>query len=360
MPHGTPTQFEPPSCRAAETQPPSRRAAEPTLVIQTAHLGDVVLTLPLLIRLAEHEGPVDVVTTPLAASLLTSHPAVRRVIPFDKRRRERGIGGLLRLARELRGGGYRRAVLAQGSLRSAALAALARIPSRVGFAGEPGTLLCSERVRRPPTGSMAARLLALAGGGTLPRAPWLALTREDRENAHAWLSAAGIDGPFVALAPGARWQTKRWPGFAELAARLEWPMVVIGGAEDRPAAAEIVSAAAGRARSAAGALDLRGSAALVDRAALLVTNDSLPLHFASALARPVVAVFGPTSPAFGFGPMQAEDRVVEHAALPCRPCSAHGPAICPLGHHRCMREIGAERVLEAVRARLAASGPQPA
>lgn len=335
-------------------EPPNRQTAQPTLVIQTAHLGDVVLTLPLLIRLAERMGPVDVVTTPLAAPLVDNHPAVRRVIPFAKHDRDRGAGGLFRFARAMRSTGYRQALLAQGSLRSAALAALAGIPSRIGFAGEPGTLLCSKRVLRPRSGSMAIRLLALAEGGSLPETPWFALTTHDRMRADAWLSEAGIHLPFVALAPGARWGTKRWPGFAELAARLEWPMVVVGGAEDRPAGLEIVVAAAGRARSAAGSLDLRESAAVIERASLLVTNDSFPLHLATALGRPIVAVFGPTSPAFGFGPLQPEDRVVEHPALPCRPCSAHGPAVCPLGHHRCMREVGVEPVLQAVRSRLAA------
>jgi heptosyltransferase-2 len=205
---------------------------------------------------------------------------------------------------------------------------------------------------------MATRLLALAGGGKLPPTPWIALTTEDRLKADAWLTGAGLSRPFVALAPGARWRTKQWPGFAELAARLEWPMAVIGGAEDRPAAEQIVAAAAGRAHSAAGILDLRESAAVIDRAMLLVTNDSLPLHLATALARPIVAVFGPTAPAFGFGPLHPDDRVVEHPALPCRPCSAHGPEVCPLGHHRCMKEVGVEQVLLAVRGRLAAGGPE--
>ncbi len=339
-------------------EPPSRRAAEPTLVIQTAHLGDVVLTLPLLMALADREGPVDVVTTALAAPLVASHPAVRRTIIFDKRGQARGVRGLFRLARELRSAGYRRALLAQGSLRSGALALLARIPRRIGFAGEAGTYLCTDRVRRPSTGPMGLRLLSLLGEGELPPTPWLALTDQDRSRAGDWLHSHRIRGRFVALAPGARWGTKRWPGFAELAARLDGPIVVIGGPEDRAAAEAVVSAAPGRAWSAAGTLGLRESAALIARAALVVTNDSLPLHLATALARPVVAVFGPTSPAFGFGPLHPEDRVVEHSGLSCRPCSSHGPAVCPLVHHRCMREIGVEQVLAAVRTRLGA-GPTP-
>lgn len=112
----------------------------------------------------------------------------------------------------------------------------------------------------------------------------------------------------------------------------------------------MVAAAPGRAHSAAGGLSLRASAALIARAAVLVTNDSAPLHLATAVGTPIVALFGPTVTAFGFGPRGARDRVVEHASLVCRPCSAHGPMTCPLGHHRCMRELSVESVATAVAA----------
>ncbi len=103
-------------------------------------------------------------------------------------------------------------------------------------------------------------------------------------------------------------------------------------------------------------LSIRASAALIERAALLVTNDSVALHLATALRRPVVALFGPRSPHFGFGPIGPEDSVIEHPALPCRPCSPHGPERCPLGHHRCMKEIDAAAVLTVVTARLRPPG----
>jgi heptosyltransferase-2 len=89
---------------------------------------------------------------------------------------------------------------------------------------------------------------------------------------------------------------------------------------------------------------------------VLVTNDSAPLHLATAVGTPVVAVFGPTVPAFGFGPRGARDRVVEHPALACRPCSAHGPQVCPLGHHRCMQELSVESVAAAVAAATGVEG----
>jgi heptosyltransferase-2 len=320
-----------------------------TLVIQTAFLGDVVLTTGLLTHLAERFGPVDVVTTKAAAPLLEHHPAVGRVLGYDKRGADRGIGGLVRTARALRRAGYARAYLPHRSLRSAALALLAGIPERIGFAGSPGALAYTRSVPRPAAGHEAERILALAepGSGVAARVA-LELTDLDRSEAAAWLAANGVAEPFVALAPGSIWGTKRWPGYAEFAARIPEPVVIIGGPEDRALGETIAAAAPGRVQVAAGALSLRGSAALLERARVLVTNDSAPLHLGSAVGTRTVAIFGPTIPGFGFGPRGEADRVVELAGLPCRPCSSHGPAVCPLGHHRCMRDLSVEVVLEAV------------
>jgi len=135
-----------------------------------------------------------------------------------------------------------------------------------------------------------------------------------------------------------------------MAAALAVPVVVIGGPEDAELAERVQAQAPGRAHVAAGALNLRAAAALIRRASVLVSNDSAPLHLATAVGTPVVALFGPTVPEFGFGPRGARDVVLGHPDLPCRPCSAHGPRVCALGHHRCMRELSVETVLSAVTA----------
>jgi len=324
----------------------------PVLVIQTAFLGDVVLTTPLLSRLAARFGPVDVVTTPAAAELLDTHPAVRRVIRYDKRGADRGIGGFRRLAERLADIRYAGVYLPHRSWRSAALAFGAHIPDRIGFADSPAALLYTARVPRPRGGHESARLLALAGADRpAERSPevTLTLTDADRAAAAAWLTARGIATPFVAVAPGSIWGTKRWPRYAELVARLDRPVVVLGSPADSALAATVAAAAPGRAHSAAGALSLREAAAIIERAALLVTNDSAPLHFATGVGTPVVAVFGPTTPMQGFGPIGRSSSVVQQSGLWCRPCSPHGPASCPLGHHACMQGIGVERVLAAVK-----------
>jgi heptosyltransferase-2 len=325
-------------------------AGASTLVIQTAFLGDVVLTTPLLAALARDGGPVDVVATPAAAPLLEGHPAVRRVIRYDKRGAQAGLRGLWRLAAGLRRAGYQRAVLPHRSWRSAALAVLAGIPRRIGFAKGPAAISYTVRVPRATAGHEVERLLALAAPATAPAPPVaLGLSPADRAAADRWLAEHGVEAGFVALAPGSIWNTKRWPYYPELAAALDRPVVVLGSRDDAALASAVVAAAPGRAHSAAGALDLRAAAALLERAAVLVTNDSAPLHLATAVGTPIVALFGPTVPAQGFGPRGAGDRTLG-VTLPCRPCSAHGPQVCPLAHHRCMRDLPVEQVVRAVTA----------
>lgn len=324
------------------------------LVLQTSFLGDVVLTTPLLTYLAAR-GPVDVVATPAGAAILDGHPAVRRVVAYDKRRADAGLGGVRRLAARLRGERYAQAYLAQGSLRTAALAALAGIPVRRGFETSGGRWLYTARVRYRKAEHHARRLLDLAApaDAPLPR-PSLHPAPADHEAAATLLAGAPFgDAPFVALAPGSVWGTKRWPGYPALVGALpaDVGIVVIGGPEDGAHAAAIAAEAPGRVLDATGRLRILATAALLARARALVTNDSLPQHLASAMDVPTVTVFGPTVPQFGFGPLATRAAIAEHPpGLACRPCSSHGPPTCPLGHWRCMREISPAAVADALAA----------
>jgi glucokinase len=264
--------------------PPFRRSA--ALVIQTAFLGDVILTTPLLTALARKHGPVDVVVTPGAAGLIEGHPAVRDVIRYDKQGRDAGMAALWRLGRRLRQRGYATAYLPHRSWRSAVLALLARVPDRTGFADSAAAITYTTRVTRAPTGHEVERLLALAGSGTRPAPPVsLGLTPKDHAAADRWLAEHTIPPGFTAIAPGSIWGTKRWPFYPALAAALDGPLVVVGGADDAALAAEIVAAAPSRAWSAAGHLTVRASAALIERARVLVANDSAPLHLRPRWAR---------------------------------------------------------------------------
>lgn len=326
----------------------------PSLVIQTSFLGDMVLTTPLLSRLAE-SGPVDVVATPAAASLLANHPAIRLVIPYDKRGTERGTLGFVRLAMRLRGERYDAAYLAQGSLRSGALAMMAGIPKRVGFDSSAGRAFYTDRLPYRETDHHAMRLLSLAAGavglasGAPPR-PRLYPGDTERAAVDELLRGVSSSTPLFTLAPGSVWATKRWPGFVTLAMELSrrGTIVTIGSAADRELAAAIGAAAGERSIDATGKLSLLASAELIRRSRVLVTNDSAPQHLASAMNTPTVTIFGPTVPAFGFGPLAERSSVVGIETLVCRPCDKHGPMVCPLGHWKCMRDVAPADVLGAI------------
>jgi heptosyltransferase-2 len=324
-----------------------------SLVIQTSFLGDTVLTTPLLALLAQR-GEVDIVVTPASAPLLANHSAVAEVIVYDKRGRDRGVRGFARLAARLRRSRYAVAYHAQGSARSGALSFVARIPERVGFLTSAGRHFYTRRVDYIENEHHASRLLRLGTeSGAMPTIDMLRprLYPGDAERAavDALLNEQGWKGePFVALAPGSVWPTKRWPQYPALAELVDARVAIVGSSADVSVASEIVSAVGGRAMDCTGRLSLLASAELIGRATVLVTNDSSPLHLASAMGTPTIALFGPTVPEFGFGPLAPSARVIGRTELVCRPCDRHGPRRCPLGHWRCMREITPREVADVV------------
>ena len=319
-----------------------------SLVIQTSFLGDMVLTTPMLSYLAT-QGEVDVIGTPGSSALLANHPAVHRALVYDKRGTQNGIAGFLKLARELRAARYDRAFLAQGSMRSAGLAMVAGIPERIGFDTSAGRSLYTRRVTYIESQHHASRLLALAGAdASAPTRPTLFPGERERKAVDDLL--AGRGGPFIAVAPGSVWPTKRWPSYHELARELakRATVVVVGSADDHELAAEIANAAPGRVIDATGKLSLLASAELIRRCEAIITNDSAPQHLASAMNTPTVTIFGPTVPQFGFGPLAERSATVGLDALACRPCDRHGPVACPLQHWKCMREVGVDQLLNVI------------
>lgn len=334
-----------------------------SLVVQTSFLGDVVLTTPLIAELAKR-SQVDVVTTHAGAQIIANNPAIRNVLVYEKRDKDKGVTGFFRMVRRVRGASanalplhtaYDAAYMAQGSLRSAALAVAAGVKERIGFDTSAGRAFYTKQVRYDPDKHHAERLwwLSMSECADPPRPDQLRprLYPGDTERAAVdnLFATQRFSESFIAFAPGSAWGTKRWPFYPELAALVHehFPLVVVGGDADVAAAETIVSQLPpGRALNAAGKLSLLGSAELISRAAALVANDSASQHLASAMGTPTVTVYGPTSPKFGFGPLAPASRTVGLSGLACRPCHQHGPARCPLGHWRCMRELSSHQVHE--------------
>jgi heptosyltransferase-2 len=211
------------------------------------------------------------------------------------------------------------------------------------------------RLACPPVAERHRACVARALGGAARRAGFApyplaeALRAQvDRELAELGLPSGARP---VALAPGAAWPAKIWPHFDALAPRLTdtGPLLLVGGPEDAPRCEAL--AAPGRAIAFCGDRPLPQVAAALARCRLLVTGDSGLGHLAEALGIPVLVLFGPTVPAFGFAPQGPGSRLLERE-LRCRPCSLHGERDCRYEHRNCLADLSAERVHEALRGML--------
>ncbi len=334
------------------------------LIIQTAFLGDMILTTPIIQGLREcYPGAViDLLTTPAGAALFTHDGRLSGLMVYDKRNDDRGLAGILRISGRVRKGNYDLAVVPHRSLRSALIPFLGRVPFRIGFDRSAGWFLFSMAIPYADSEHEVVRNLRLLSP-LIPHLeyskPQLKISSEDEAWAERFLRerSIGTSEPFVAVAPGSIWATKRWTsrGYADLISRIlmDHHVVLIGGEGDRELAGEIMAMSEENRAGDRLCLDMVGettplrSAAVIARSKVLVTNDSAPLHMGVAVGTPVCAIFGPTSPRFGFYPLGENDRIVERE-LYCRPCRIHGSRKCPENHFRCMREIQAGDVYHEV------------
>ncbi|RKZ30568.1 hypothetical protein DRQ36_05105 [bacterium] len=334
------------------------------LIVQTAFIGDCILTTPLIRRAREAFGEPDdilvVLSTPEGAQVFDNNPCIDELIIYDKRRRETGLRTFFGLARRLLERRFDIAVLPHRSFRTGLLSFMARIPRRVGFTGAPGEVFYTDKIVRPiglPEAERMVVLLKVIGKNAEPCLTEVFPGDARRNKATDFLKNAGIaaDTKFITVAPGSVWGTKRYPAekYAEaidiiLEKGLVKAAVIIGGKDDRKLCERIVELANYRVVSAAGIGDILISAAIIEKSALFIGNDSAPGHLAAAVGTPVVCILGPTIPDFGFIPYTSKVRVIEpERELRCRPCGPHGKMKCPRGDHLCMTSIAPERVVYA-------------
>lgn len=344
-------------------------AAERILVVQSGFLGDVVLTTPVLaaLRRSHPSAQLVMLVTPAAVPLVAGHPALDAVLVDDKRGRDRGVLGLAALVRRIRQHRFTVGLAAHKSLRTALALRLAGVPRRIGFDTAPGAPLYSERVARPLDLHDRDRILGLLEPlGAVPRTeqernPWIAVSADARTRAAVLLgSVLGNDErPLAGICPASAWPTKRWPAraYGELVLRLEregFRCVLLGAPSERAITAEVRTVAGESCVDLGGATDVALLAALLARMAVVVTNDSAPMHVATALGIPQVSVFCATVPAQGYGPLGPRSLIVEKD-LACRPCGRHGGRRCPRGTDDCMQLIEVAEVHAAVGCVLAAA-----
>jgi heptosyltransferase-2 len=332
-----------------------------TLIVGPSWLGDAVMMGSLIQRLkaAAPARPITVLTPAHLEDLVRRLPGVDSTLinPFAHGALQ--LGERARFGRAL-SGRFATAIVLPHSWKSALVPLFAGVARRIGFVGEAryGVLTDARPLDEAALPRMVNRFALLAeppGVAAPAETPTPRLTPDAAETSAA-LARFGLDGGAraVALCVGAEYgPAKRWPAahFAALARALGaagHAVWLIGGPGDAPIGAEV-------ARLAPGVADLTGRTTLgqaidlVAGAAAVVTNDSGLMHVAAALARPLVALYGSTSPAFT-PPLEAR-AVILSENLDCSPCFER---VCPLGHFRCLNDLAPGRVLAAVEEQLGA------
>jgi heptosyltransferase-2 len=333
------------------------------LMIQTAFIGDAILTLPLIqsLKMKYPHSSIDVTVVPRTAELFEHHPAISKIVPYDKRGKDKGLKGLWRLRTLLNEQNYDLILVPHRSLRSALLTWLLRPKLSIGFDRSAGRWIFKKTVRYDPSIHEIERNLSLLNPLNIPDVtitlPRLYPSDQDVITVDSMFHEFGLHRykSIGAVAPGTIWNTKRWPAnrFASVCEQLasdKIALVLIGGKEDRELCEEVKALAQSKnIYSLAGRLSLLQSAEMIRRCKVLLSNDSAPMHLAVAVGTPVIAIFGATIPGYGFAPRGPHDVVVETLGLKCRPCSIHGGNKCPIMTFDCMVAIHPEMVVQKVK-----------
>lgn len=327
------------------------------LVVGPSWVGDTVLAQPLFKLLhARHTGlALDVLAPRWTFSLLERMPEVRRAIESPFLHGDLKLGERRRLGHALRAEGYDQAIVLPRTFKSALVPFFAGIRTRTGYIGEVRHWILTDarRLDEERLPQMAQRYAALAlprGEALKPPLPALSL-RVDEAARRELLVRLGLDRgrPAAALCPGAEYgPAKRWPAryFAELAQGLAaqgCAVWLVGSRNDRDAAAEIERQSVGVCRNLAGETTLAEAIDLLASTSLVVSNDSGLMHVAAALGKPLIALYGSTSP--GYTPPLSPNARILKLDLPCSPCFKRE---CPLGHFNCMMQLTPDRVLAAI------------
>ena len=326
------------------------------LIIHTAFIGDIVLSTPLVRKIKESypDSYLAYVTTPAGAQILKNNPNIDEIIEYDKRGRHKGIRGIYDLGKRLRYENFNMVITPHRYMRSSFLSWISGASVRKGYDSAAGSFFFTEKIHYDKTKHEVEKLLSFVDCEEANNKRYeieLFPSKEAEEKAaNIWKANDLENKKTVILAPGSKWFTKQWPVeyFNEVIDKLSKDknigIAAVGGKEEVsiPLHTENI-------------IDLRGKTTLEELGAVLkrgdivITNDSSPIHIASAFEKPrIIALFGPTIKEFGFFPWSRNSEVLETENLSCRPCGIHGGNSCPQKHFKCMRDIVPEKVVDAV------------
>ncbi|MEO6187898.1 MAG: glycosyltransferase family 9 protein [Ginsengibacter sp.] len=324
------------------------------LVIQTAFTGDVVLATALLEKLHTFfpNAAIDILVRKGNEGLLLDHPFVHETLIWNKK--ENKNRNLFSLLLRIRRNRYDIVVNLQRFASTGLLTVFSGANKKIGFDKNPLSFLFTKKIKHLLSDGLHEvernnKLIEHFTDNTFSK-PRLYPTENNFAEIKKYMSVK-----YICMTPASVWFTKQYPEkkWVELINQIpgEYSIFLLGGKEDAILCEKIKKKTIKtNIEVLAGKLSFLSSAALMRHAVMNYTNDSAPLHFASAVDAPVAAIFCSTIPAFGFYPLSTKSIIVEtKEVLSCRPCSIHGLKACPLGHFKCAYTIEIEQLLQAIR-----------
>jgi heptosyltransferase-2 len=325
------------------------------LVIQTSFIGDVVLATAVVEKLHScfPNATIDFLLRKGNESLLEKHPFLSQLIVWDKQIHKKR--NLLKVVGFVRKQHYTHVINLHRFGTSGFITCLSGAKNKIGFDKNPFSFCYTRKVKHTISDPYTAdpihevqrnQMLIAPLTDAGPAFPMLYPSAQDHDKVKPLQPE-----PYICIAPSSVWFTKQFPvsKWVALVDSLpeEYRIYLLGGPADQTIAQAIIDDSLNRKiTSVCGQLSFLQSAALMQGAAMNYVNDSAPLHFATAVNAPVTAVFCSTVPAFGFGPLRENSKVVElKERLYCRPCGLHGYKACPEGHFKCALEIENEQLL---------------
>lgn len=329
-----------------------------TLIIGPAWVGDMVMAQSLF-KFLKQKDPritIDVLAPAWTCSLLACMPEVNSAIEMPITHGELKLKARYHIAKRLRSQHYSQAIVLPNSFKSALIPYWAKIPQRTGWRGEFRHLLLNDLRRldknRYPLMIEQYMALALSADDELPAQypyPEFTVAAQVKEAALNKLQLQLSGRPILALCAGAEFgPSKRWPEefYAEIAKQKlaeDWDVWLFGSRNDCAIAQTIMQLTDNRCENLTGRTDLAEGIALLSMVSGVISNDSGLMHIAAALHKPLIAIYGSTSPAFT-PPLSDEAKILK-LNLDCQPCFKRD---CPLKHHRCLRDLTPSMVLAAI------------
>jgi heptosyltransferase II len=326
------------------------------LIIQTAFLGDLILTTGFIRRVREKypNAEISILVNKGSESILTGNPFLKEIIPFDKKQIKKSIFGFFKFAWEIRRKKFQLCLTPHFSHRSSILAFLSGAKQRIGYKQAGFSFLLTDTKHRPLLGSHEInKLFSILDEQQNPYKPELyfldaELIRIKTELENKLL----FEKPYIVVAPSSIWETKRMPEdkfhsvIESILLKTNFRVLVVGSSADKELSDRVLQGFKERTFNFTGETNLKELCFIISQSKAVLSNDSSPIHIASAFNIPTLAIFGATIPDFGYTPLSEKQFISEVRGLECRPCGIHGGNKCPVLHFRCMREQNPSLIFE--------------